>query len=440
MRLLDLIPRVSAQASAPVNRDAFDDRWFTGAGARSEIRVNVTVDRARQVPVVRDCLHTIAESVAGLKHGVFRRVDGHSTVRVDNHPIAVLLGDPNKRMTGFEFMQTLVDDLCAWGDFYAELMFDARGNVAELRRIEPGCVRVEELPDWSKRFIVNERGRGERRLLDDEVWHIPLPPLVDNLKGTSPILKDGLEACAVAIALQQYANALFTNDATPNFALVMPVGQEFADQASKDNFLRAWARRVTGANRHRPAILEKGIEPKRLGLTAEESQFLETRKELWLDLTRIWRVPPHKVGIMDRATFSNIEHQSLEFVTDTLRPILELIEASVNKYLLQDRSLFFQFDVSSLLRGDIKARYEAYALGRQWGWLSVNDVLHMENRNGIGRAGDRYMEPLNMVPVGTGADQRSPAQQAGVQSAVAFLRSSVQPGGKPRLELIRHAA
>jgi HK97 family phage portal protein len=441
MGLMDFLNRGSKMSLTDDQRDGTDDRYFGGRGARSEIGVTVTIDRARQVPVVRDCLKILSSSVAGLQFGVFKKVDQNKTERADDHPIVKLLQNPNRRQTSFDFIDMIVDDLCTAGDFHAEKIYDDAGNIVELRRMEPEKTLIEEAIDWSKRFQYTDRKGETRVLLEEEVWHIPLPPLVDNMVGTSPILKDGREAIAVAIALQQYSNILFTNDATPPYVWSMPVGQSFKSSDDKKNFLKAIQKWMSGGNRHRPAVTEYGIEPKRMGLTAEEAQFLDTRKELWLDLTRLWRVPPHKVGILDRATFSNIESQSLEFVTDTLRPILEMIERSVNKFLIDDQNYYFEFNVESLLRGDLKARYEAYAEGRQWGWLSVNDILLMENKNGIGPAGDRYIEPLNMVPVGTGEQQRGREAQLGVQQSIAFLRESVAAnGGRPRLEIIKNAA
>lgn len=427
-------------AAEDVNRDASDDRWFEAGGARSEIDVHVTIKRARQVPVVRDCLALRSESVAGLETGVFRRINSHTVERADDHPIAKLLGNPNPRETSFEFWLQVVDDLDTENNFYAEKVFDGAGNLIELWRIEPAGVQVEELKGLrEKRFRFHDRWGAERVLLQDDVWHIPKPPLMDGLKGISTILGDGREAIAVAIALQRYANILFTNDGTPPYVFVME-GQ-FDSQASKDNWIKAWMRRVTGKRRHQPIVAENGATPHRMGITNEEAQFIETRKELWLDLCRLWRVQPHKVGILDKATFSNIEHQGLEFVTDTLRPILELIERSATKFLIEEHDIYFEFNVESLLRGDLASRYKAYATGRQWGWLSVNDILRMERRNGIGPAGERYVEPLNMVPVGTGADQRERDTRQSIDRSVAFLRESVaRTGGRPRLELIKDAA
>lgn len=431
--------RRPAQAATEVERDATDDRYFGLGGAHSRIGVTVTVTRARQIPVIRDCLKTLSDSVAGLGRGVFRRVAEGQVERAEAHPVSRLLDNPNRRQTGFEFIAQMIDDIEAEGDFFAVMEQNARGEVIGLQRLEPARTTVEETVDGTKRFRYRDKFGTTTIYLEGEIWHIPLPPLVDGIKGTSPILDDGLEAVAVAIALQEYSNSLFSNDATPPYAFSME--GNFASIDDKKNWLKAWKRFVGGANRHNPGLLEYGMKPQRLGLTAEEAQFLETRKELWHDLARIWRMPPHKVGLMDRATFNNIEHQSLEFVIDTLRPVLELIEASVNKFLIDDPEYYFEFNVSSLLRGDINARYQAYALGRQWGWLSVNDILRLENRNGIGPAGDRYMEPLNMVPVGTGAPQRDPEARAGIDRSIAFLRESVaRNGGRPRLEVIDNAA
>lgn len=442
MGLFDFLrsDRPGLAASEDVERDASDDSWFGTGGARSEINVHVTIERARQVPVVHDCLALRSESVAGLETGVFRTIDAATVERADDHPVAGLLTNPNPRQTSYEFWLQAVDDLDTENNFYAEKIHDTDGNLIELWRIEPAGVIVEELQgSREKRYRFHDRWGAERVLLQEEVWHIPRPPLQDGLKGISTILGDGREAVAVAIALQRYANILFTNDGTPPYVFTMD-GQ-FDSKASRDNWISAWMRRQAGARRHQPAVAEYGMKPHRMGLTAEEAQFLETRKELWLDLCRLWRVQPHKVGILDKATFSNIEQQGLEFVTDTLRPILELIERSVTKFLIEEDGFYFEFNVESLLRGDLKSRYDAYAQARQWGWLSVNDILRMEHRNGIGPAGDRYVEPLNMVPVGTGADKRQRDARASIDKSIAFLRESVAAnGGRPRLELVKHAA
>lgn len=420
----------------PRPRDPSDDFWFGVAGRETAAGVTVTTARARQVPVVRACLQVLSSTTAGLGFGVFSRDIGDDRRRIQNHPVARLLANPNPRDTSFEFIANLVDDLAAEGEFLAERRgaFTAR---EQLWRIAPGHYRVEELQDRTRRFRINEPGRPERVLLDDEVWFIALPPFVDGLRGRSPILADGREAIAAALALQAYANTFFKNDATP--PLIFKHKGNFKDAADRENFLSAWQRWFGGRNRHKPAVLEYGMDLHQPSHTNEQSQFLETRKELWSDIARLWRVPPHKVGILEKATFSNIEHQSLEFVVDTLGPWLELIERSIGKTFL-DGGIedYFEFNVESLLRGDIKTRFDAYAVARNWGWISVNEIRRRENMNGIGPAGDRYVEPLNMVAVGE-AGREPPA--ASVTNAITFLRQSVaRNGGRPKLEVVRDAA
>lgn len=433
----------AGEATAPENRDPGDNRYFTGFMGRSEIDVDVTVERARKVPVVKDCLQVRADAVSSLPFAVIAQEGSGDLERLTEHPVARVLRNPNPRQTGVEFLAAMVDDLDTYGAFYAEPIFDGDQELTELWRLPPERVLLEELPDRSRRLTFSDNQGRTRRLVEGEFWFIPMPPIVDDLRGRSPILDDGCEAIAVAIALQRYANTLFSNDATPPFVFRFPdQGGHFKDKDSKSNFLRAWSRWVSGRNRGKPGILEHGIQIQQLGLTNEQAQFLETRKELWLDLTRLWRVPPHKVGILDRATFTNIEHQGLEFVTDTLRPLLELIEASIWKHLLgADPSLRFEFNVAGLLRGDIETRFKAYATARQWGWMSVNEIRRLEGENGIGVEGERYIEPLNMVPLGTGDQPRDLRRQQSTQNAISFLRESVARNkGRPKLEVVRNVA
>lgn len=421
-----------------LSRDPTDDSWFEPMRRRTAAGVNVTVERARQVPVVRDCLGTLSQPIGGLSFMVFEKTGDGSREKVAEHPILQLLSNPNPRTTSVEFFTSMVDDLAARGGFFAEIIWNFEtGDPQEIWQLNFDCCKLELLKDRTRRLVINEPGRPRRVLLEEEFWYIPLPPLKDELNGRSPILDDGREAIGAAIALQNYSNSFFANDATPSW--VFKHKSSFDSAESKRNFLSAWSKWVGGNNRHKPAVLEYDMDIETLGLTNEEAQFLETKKEVGLDLTRLWRVPPHKVGILDKATFSNIEHQSIEFVTDTLGPWLELIERSIGKWLIGDARFYFEFNVSSLLRGDIKSRYAAYAVGRQWGWLSVNEIRRLENLNGIGEAGERFIEPLNMHAVGSPADKSGKPNDK--QQAIAFLRQSVaNNGGRPNLKVIENAA
>lgn len=418
--------------SGPVSRDPSDNFWFQPLGSSSGAGVRVNTKNARTVPVVRDCLQVLSGSVSGLSFGVFEKVSDTEVAPRNDHPLMALFNNPNPETTSIEFFADLMEDLATDGDFYAEIIYDARGMPIELWRFDPDDVTPERLPNRDRRYRVREAGLPERVLLSEELWHIRVPPTIGGLVGTSAI-KEGAEAIGAALAVQQYSSAFFKNDATPSMLIKHP-GQ-FKDPASRQNWLNAFKKWSTGNNRHSPAVLEFGMEAQQMSVTPEQAQFIETRRELALEITRIWHIPPHKVGILDRATFSNIEQQSLEFVTDTLTPWLELIERSVQKYLMLVPDRFeFQFNVASLLRGDLKSRYDAYAVGRQWGFISVNEIRRFEKMNGIGVTGDRYIEPLNMAPAGTA----TPNNQ---QQAISFLRESVAKNGRrPKLEIVKDVA
>jgi HK97 family phage portal protein len=418
-------------------RDPLDDFWYSGSarGSANAAQVRVTVEAARKVPVVRDCLAVLSQTIAGLSFGVYRYVDQNDRRRVDGHPVMRLFENPNPRDTSYEFILNMVDDLASWGFFLGEVLeADQRGMPTKIRRHDPKCVRVEELADMSLRFTVSKPNQPQRVLLEDEVWYLPTPPELDGYMGRSAILDDGIEAIGAMIGMHNFANGFWANDATPPF--VFKYGNSFKDKESKDNFLRAWIGRIGGRNRGRPGVLEHGIEIEQLGQSNEASQFLETRKELALDIARLWRMPPHKIGILDRATYSNIEQQSLEFVVDTLVPWLRLIERSVAKWLIAEGDdAYFQFNVASLLRGDTKARFDAYAKARQWGWINVNEIRAMENMNSIGPAGDRYIEPLNMIEAGSDRDE---ARQEETQQALRVLHSTV-PRVRSTSQMVEHA-
>lgn len=381
------------------------DFWYQPAGHATASGINLTLERALTAPVVMDCLTVLQQSVSALPHGMFERLPGGDKRRVENHPLEALFAQPDGECTGVEFIAQMVFDLTAHGNAIYRIEPGALGPVSRLVRMDPRCTRVERLPDGSRRWITQDATGRERRHVEGEVWHLRDVPIIDGLTGNSR-LWSGREAIGGLISLQEYSTTYISRDATPPVVLKHPGA--FDGEQSRNNFLHAISAWF-GRNRKSPMVLEYGMEIERLGTTPEEGQFLETRKALQEEIARIWRMPPHKIGIMERATFSNIEHQAIEFVTDTLTPWLTLIEAAVNSHLvLNPRRYFFEFNVAGLLRGDIAARFEAYASARQWGWMSVNEIRRLENMNPIGRQGDSFLTPMNMTPAG----ETDPPQEA----------------------------
>lgn len=387
-----------AQASTS-SRDPSSDFWWYPVGAATPAGVAVTRDLAYHVPVVNDCLDKISKAIATLPLVVFRRRPNGDKERISDHPIWELFARrPAPGRTTFQHRVEMMHDLLLDGNYLAKVIIDGRGRPTALIRMARSDVALQDTgagPVFRWR-----RPDGATEYVDpSEVFHIAMPPFErDGIFGRSP-LDRGRRTIGKAVALQDYSERFFANDATP--PLVLKMAQNFKTDEDRKAFLESWRLARTGANRHKAALLEYGIEVQQLAIENDKAQFIETTKETNLELTRIWGMPPHKVGILDQAHRKNIEQQAIEFVTDTLSPYIALIEQAIMRDFLLDAEgdIRVEFNVNGLLRGDIKTRYEAYAIGRQWGWLSINDIRRDENRNRID-GGDRYLEPLNMTEAG----------------------------------------
>jgi hypothetical protein len=221
----------------------------------------------------------------------------------------------------------------------------------------------------------------------------------NGLVGLSPIAL-ARQAIGLGIATERYGAAFFGNGARPGVVLMTP--GELSDPAY-ERMKNSWGEAHSGVeNAHKPAILEQGTTIETIGVPPEEAQFLQTRKFQVLEVARWYRMPPHKIGDLERATFSNVEHQGLDYVVNTLRAWLTRFEQAIARTLFTDSErdvLFAEFLVDGLLRGDQKARYDAYAVARSWGWMSANEIRERENMNAI-PGGDSYLMPLNMTTAG----------------------------------------
>lgn len=390
--------------------------------------VPVTPTVALQSSAVYACVRLLAESVAMLPLVLYRR-DGRSRVRATEHPLYPLLHDaPNPLMTSYEYRQTLMGHLCLRGNAYSYIEYDRAGRVSGLWLLNPdmvSLVRDRQTGELLYAVQLPPEFGGEMRVLPaDMIWHLR-GLSGDGIMGYSP-LRLATQAIGLSIAAEAYGAAFFANSAEPGFVLIHP--GKLSDTAYQ-RLRQAWERRHQGIERaHRVAILEEGLKPEKLGIAPEDAQFLETRKFQVTDIARIFRVPPHMIGDLERATFSNIEHMGIEFVTYSLMPWLVAIEQSIAQCLLleRERGLYYaKHNVSGLLRGDVQSRYQAYAIARQWGWMSVNDIRELEELNPLpDEIGEQYLSPLNMAPMTPEPPMRSRpiAGERGAASAAANVR------------------
>lgn len=354
----------------------------------------ITAQRAMQMTTVFGCVRVLAESVGMLPCKLYQQ-NGRNLDPATKHSLHRLLSvAPNDYMTSQEFWELLVACLALRGNFYAYKV-KALGQVVELLPIDPGCVSAKLDDNYQPQYRVNWRNGTSTTLGQDDIWHVRLLTL-DGLTGLNPVAY-ARNAIALGLATEEHGSRLFSNGAVTSG--VLRTDQTLTD-AAFNRLKKQFNEEHSGlTNAHKPMILEMGLDWKPIALNAEDAQFLETRKLQRDEICAIFRVPPHMVANLDKATFSNIEHQSLSFVNYSLIPYLTRIEQRIRVGLLRpaDQAAFFaKFNAGALLRGDMKSRFESYASGINWGILSPNDCRELEDRNPRD-GGDVYLTPLNMT-------------------------------------------
>lgn len=377
-------------------------------GPESATGVHVSPESALRYTTVLACVRVLAEGVASLPCILYERyqVGGQDAKkRARAHQVYRLLHDaPNGVMTALEFFEVGMAHALLWGNFFAEIEWSPRGQVLGLWPLPAWRVT----PGWSregKSYRLQIDGQADKVLSDYQVLHVPGFGY-DGVSGRS-MISLAREAIGLGLAAERYGGSVFGNGVVPGGVLEHP-GQ-LSDEAYR-RLQESWSGRHQGlANAQRLAILEEGMKYDKVGIPPEDAQFLETRRFQRSEIAGIFRVPLHMIGDLERATFSNIEQQSTEFLTNSLAPWLRRWEQRVARSLLvgRERERFYaEFLVDALLRGDTATRYAAYATGRQWGWLSVNDIRARENMNPVD-GGDEYLVPLNMVEAGSEGEDAS---------------------------------
>ena len=379
--------------------------FFLGMSSSGK-RVNERT--AMQMTTVYACIRIISEAIASLPLHLYKYTEDGGKEKAVEHPLYFLLHDePNTEMTSFIFREALMTHLLLWGNAYAQVIRNGRGQVMGLYPLMPDRMKVDRDEDGKLYYeytVSQDDAKTVKsreymvRLKPEDVLHIPGLGF-DGLVGYSPIAM-AKNAIGLAIATEEYGSKFFANGAAPSGILTHP-GVLKDPSKLRDS----WQQTFGGShNSNKVAVLEEGVAYTPISISPNEAQFLETRKFQVDEIARIFRVPPHMVGDLDRATFNNIENMSLEFVKYTLDPWVVRIETTLNKRLLQSNEkgkLFFKFSVDGLLRGDYQSRMQGYAIGRQNGWMSANDIRLLEDLSPIPEedGGDLYLVNGNMVPL-----------------------------------------
>ena len=421
---------------APQNSTAGSAYTFFFGGSTSGKAV--TERSAMQMTAVYSCVRILAEAVAGLPLNLYRYTEDGGKEKAIDHPLYLLLHDePNPEMSSFVFRETLMTHLLLWGNAYAQVIRNGKGEVIALYPLMPNKMSVDR-GSQGQLYYTYQRGTDEALrdknqtaiLRPSDVLHIPGLGF-DGLVGYSPIAM-AKNAIGMAIACEEYGAKFFANGATPGGVLEHP-GTIKDPQRVRES----WQSTFGGSgNANKIAVLEEGMKYTPIGISPEQAQFLETRKFQINEIARIFRVPPHMVGDLEKSSFSNIEQQSLEFVKYTLEPWVTRWEQTIQRSLLStgEKSRYFvKFNLEGLLRGDYQSRMNGYATARQNGWMSANDIRELENLDRIPaeEGGDLYLINGNMLPLkdaGAFADTTTTGEE---DSDEKILELEVPDGDQP---------
>jgi HK97 family phage portal protein len=372
-------------------------------GGSSTSGIPITQDIALTQSVFFGAVKILSEDVAKLPLRVLRsRKDGGRDVDT-KHALAKVLRHPNSWQTPFEFIEFLTFCLVVRGNAFAVILRGPRGTPEQFVPVSPDRVTLLTDTDGELWYQVGRGSQHEHAVLREQPLTIPARDIIhirnlskNGLVGMS-MLEQVRETLGLAIATEQHGTRLFAQGARPSGVLVHP-GKLNESAATR---LRAtWEAAHGGVtNFGKTAVLEEGMKYETIAMTSTDAEWLASRKFQVEEIARFFRIPLHMLQSLDKASFNNIEHQSRSYYDQTLMSYLERIESAFNtKFDLEAEGRTLEFDTNKLLRADMKSRFESYAIARQWGWKSANDVLIAEGENPIGPSGDIYLVPMNMIP------------------------------------------
>lgn len=398
MGLLTRLLGRETRATVPLS-DPYLAEFFGQTGGAL---AHVDATRASGMAVAHRCISLIAELMASVPLFVYRSGEAGSRDRAADHPAYAVLHDaPNDAMTAFEFREWLISDLLVQGNAYAEIERNGRGQVVGLHLIDPRAVSVERLRSGRLRYTVT--GAPGRVLLQDEVLHLRYRLDRNGVMGLSPV-QIARETFNLALSQQDAASKQAAKGFRPEGAVVFAQAINPTQKVDVLDKLRQKIERNDSTSG--VLVLDGGADWKPFAFSSKDAEFLESRKLAALDVCRVFGVPPSAAGITDNATYSNIGEESRALVQRCLAPMARRIEQAMNMALLTPearRAFFIEHDLAGLLRGDLGARYAAYRVGRDGGWLSPNEIRRLENLPEIA-GGDEYLSPLNMQRLGQGED------------------------------------
>jgi HK97 family phage portal protein len=377
-------------------------RWLTDAfsSTKSWGGPSVSVNSALQLSAVKACVELLSQTLATVPLMTYERLE-RGKQRAVNHPLWPLLHDqPNPELDSFHFREAAMFHLLMWGNFYAEIVRNGRGEITALWPLLPWNMMV--FRDYVDRELIYRYIIPGGSQVDFKPWQILHVAGFgyDGLVGFSPIQMMMRDTLSIGQSLQEHAGRFFSQGASLNGVIEHP---KTLSTEAKKGLKEDIRENYSGLSRsQRIMVLDEGMKYQQASVPPDQAQFLESRKFSIGEIARIFHVPPHLVGDLEKATFSNIEQQGIEFVVHTMMPWFARWEAAILTRCMtpmEQKRFYVEFLADGLLRGDMKSRYDSYAVGRNNGWMSVNEIRERENMNPVD-GGDEYLRPLNMVPVG----------------------------------------
>ncbi len=376
--------------------------WLTNAlGISNTANVAVNNQTSLQLAAVKACVEILSDSIAMLPLNVYQRQNRNGvqikTIATEHPLYDVLHNQTNSIMNSFNYRESAMVQLLYYGNHYALKQWDKSGNIYGLKMLYP----------WNMKVEMNDQGEIFYQYTDEitkQVFKYPRWMIFhvagvgfNGLVGMPPI-QLMREVLGNGLALQEFSNRYFSNGT--NIGVFVTTPKTLTDPAF-ERLGKQFNEKYSGVqNAHKGGIiLEDGADVKRLDVPPEQAQFLESRKFNKNEIATMFRVPPHMIGDLERATFSNIEQQSMDFVQNTLLPWASRWESAINSQLFTrfERSEYYtKFNLAGLIRGDIETRYRAYAIGRQNGWLSADEIREKEDMNPIEDI-SKYLVPANMI-------------------------------------------
>lgn len=404
--------------------------FFKGISESGQV---VTEKSSMQISAIYACVRILSEAVASLPLGLFMTNEQGMKVKATDDPLYYLVHEePNPEMTSFNFRETMMIHLLLWGNAYAQIVKNGKGEITALYPLMPDRMRVDR--DEKRRLYYEYQAEAGdapatkesiQRFSPDKILHIAGLGF-DGLIGYSPVAM-AKNVIGMTQSCEEYGSKFFKNGAYPGGVLEHPGTLEDPEKV-RDSWNKAFG---GSSNAGKVAVLEEGMKYQPISFSPEQSQLSQTREYQLNEIARIFRIPPHMLGDLTKASYASIEQQSLEFVKYTLDPWLVRWEQALNRRLLkleQKKSYYFKFNVDGLLRGDYNSRMSGYAIGRQNGWLSANDIRKLEDMDMIPaeQGGDLYLVNGNMAKL----EDAGAAYEAGVINAQVKAAAAVQEGNE----------